>query len=400
MNEYDLKIFAKNIEPQALQQIFLLLKQKAFSQSKIRIMPDVHAGIGCVIGFTGDLGEKVIPNIVGVDIGCGVYVVNLGQIDINLLELDKIIYENIPSGFNVHSNENSSFDLKNLECYSELKNLSRIAKSLGTLGGGNHFIEVGIDKEKNKYLIIHTGSRNLGNQVANIYQKKAIEYLHGQDLLDRKIKETINEYKKEKRFSEIEEKIKEIKEIYQPKSSSTPKELCYLEKQERWKYLFDMNICQNFARKNRETIANTILSSLKINPKKTSSFESVHNYIDLQNNLVRKGAISAAKDELLIIPINMRDGCILGRGKGNLDWNESAPHGAGRLMSRSQAKKTFSLEDYQKEMEGIFTTSVNINTLDEAPFAYKSLQEIKESIADTVDIIDVIKPIYSFKASK
>lgn len=396
---YDLKIFANNIEPSALNQIYTLVKQSAFSNCKVRIMPDVHAGAGCVIGFTADLGDKVIPNIVGVDIGCGMLTVEVGKIDVNFDELDKVIREKIPSGRNVHNNRVVRFDkLQDLYCYRELKDTKRLERSIGTLGGGNHFIEVDIDEDDNKYLIIHSGSRNLGKQVAEYYQKLAIEIMRGKDTLLKMQEKIIADYKAQGRKREIEKAIKELHRRFHPNPLNIPKELCYLTGKYREQYLHDMEICQQFAARNRGEIAKVILSAMNWNDIR--SFETIHNYIEFSSNMVRKGAISAKENEKLLIPINMRDGCIIGIGKGNDDWNQSAPHGAGRIMSRSKAKETISLDDFQQSMEGIYTTSVSMSTLDESPMVYKSLDEILENIKDTIDIIKIIKPIYNFKASE
>ena len=380
----DLKIFTSNIEDKAREQIDLLLEQEPFKDCKIRIMPDVHAGAGCVIGFTGNLGDKVIPNIVGVDIGCGMLCVELGNIDLDLKKLDEIIHNNIPSGMNVNDEVYEYFDISKLLCHKELKNKDGwLEKSLCSLGGGNHFIEVDIDEDNNKYLVIHTGSRNLGKQVAEIYQNKAIEYCS---------------YKEEMK-QEIQQKLIEIHKKYEGKTK-LPKDLCYLEGQLRKDYLHDMKICQEFASKNRELIATKIINKLGLYLFIEEHFETIHNYIDFEDNIVRKGAISAKKGEKVLIPINMRDGCIIGIGKGNDDWNCSAPHGAGRIMSRMQAKEPFNLDEYKESMKNIYTTSVNENTIDEAPFVYKPMKEIIDNIGDTVDIIKIIKPIYNFKANE
>lgn len=396
---YDLKIFTNNIESTALNQIYTLVKQPAFSNCKVRIMPDVHAGAGCVIGFTADLGDKVIPNIVGVDIGCGMLTVELGKIDINFNELDKAIREKIPSGRNVHNNRVVRFDeLQNLYCYRELKDTKRLERSIGTLGGGNHFIEVDTDEDGNKYLIIHSGSRNLGKQVAEYYQKLAIEIMRGKDTLLEMQEKLIADYKTQGRKREIEKAIKELRRKFQPNPLDIPKELCYLTGKYREQYLHDMEICQQFAVRNRGEIVKVILSTMNWNDIR--SFETIHNYIEFGSNMVRKGAISAKENERLLIPINMRDGCIIGIGKGNDDWNQSAPHGAGRIMSRSKARETVSLGDFQQSMKGIYTTSVSMSTLDESPMVYKSLDEILENIKDTIDVIKIIKPIYNFKASE
>ena len=397
----DLKIFTKNIEKEAKEQIYKLLSLEPFKNSKVRIMPDVHAGKGCVIGFTADLGDKVIPNVVGVDIGCGMLTVELGKIDIDFEKLDTIIHEKIPAGMNVHENpdeESYSSFINELFCVSSLKNLSHIYASVGTLGGGNHFIEIDQDKEGNKYLIIHSGSRNLGKQVAEIYQQLAIDTLAGKDNYKDKVKEKINKYKVEGRQCEIQTMIEKFREFFKKQQPSIPKELCYLEGENREKYLHDMKICQDFAELNRNKIAMTICQEMGFSIK--GMFQTVHNYISFEDNIVRKGAISAYREQKILIPINMRDGCIIATGKGNEDWNQSAPHGAGRIMSRTAAKQKIKLEDYKKSMEGIYSTTVNETTIDESPFAYKSIQEIIASTKDTINIEKIIKPIYNFKASE
>lgn len=394
----DLKIFTENIDDVALEQINELLEQEAFKNSKVRIMPDVHAGKGCVIGFTGDLGDKVIPNIVGVDIGCGLYCANLGKIDIDYEKLDKFINDNIPSGMNVNDKVIAEFDIKQLYCYDELKHYSWIEKSVGSLGGGNHFIEIDKDDEENKYLVIHTGSRNLGSQVAELYQDLADKIInHGYiDYINKK-QEVIKTYKELGKQKEIQSTLNELQKEFERDKNIIPKDLAYLEGEEREKYLHDMKLCQEFAILNRKTIANTIAEYMGFNID--DSFESVHNYISFEDNIVRKGAISAKKGEKLIIPINMKDGCILGYGKGNAEWNNSAPHGAGRIMSRKQAKERITMEDYKKSMENVYTTSVNEFTIDEAPFVYKTLDEILNHIGDTVEVERIIKPVYNFKAN-
>ncbi len=394
----NVKIFTDNIESQALNQVEVLASQPAFKDCKIRIMPDVHAGKGCVIGFTADLGDKLIPNIVGVDIGCGMLTVKLGDIDLNYGKLDKIIRKHIPSGRNVHDGRTVRFDkLKDLHCYRELKNTKRIERSIGSLGGGNHFIEVGKDDDNNKYLVIHTGSRNLGKQVADYYQKLAIELMQGKGQVYERKEQIIKEYKESGKKDQIQKAIKKLNREFRPKKLDIPKDLCYLTGRYREEYLHDMKICQEYADFNRETIMNLILDNYGLTS--LGHFTTIHNYIDHETNIVRKGAISAKKDEIVLIPINMRDGCIIGRGLGNDDWNQSAPHGAGRLMSRTQAKKTLNLNDFHTEMDGIYTTSVNSSTLDEAPMAYKPIEEILDNIGDTVEVIKIIKPVYNFKAS-
>ena len=405
----NLKIFTENIEQEALDQINTLMEQPAFSDCKVRIMPDVHAGAGCVIGFTADLGDKVIPNIVGVDIGCGMLTVELGYYDdefnvhnvtdIDYVKLDNIIREYIPCGYNVHDGRKVRFDrIQDLRCYRELKDTKRFERSIGTLGGGNHFIEIDEGTDGKKYLVIHTGSRNLGKQVADYYQKLAVELMQGKDELLTKQEQLISEYKAQGRRNEIEEAIKELRKTWKAKDLDIPKDLCYLTGKYREDYLHDMRICQDFAKINRKIIGHTIQQEMGwccIN-----YFETIHNYIEFETNMVRKGAISAKAGEKLLIPINMRDGCIVGVGKGNDDWNQSAPHGAGRIMSRHKAREVVSMDEFRQAMDGIFTTSVSEETIDEAPMVYKSMDEIVENIKDTVDILEIIKPVYNFKASE
>ena len=421
----DLKIFTNNIEEEAKKQIEQLLEQEPFKNCKLRIMPDVHAGKGCVIGFTADLGDKVIPNIVGVDIGCGMLCVELGNINLNLEKLDKVINEFVPSGRNVHEKMKDKFlELEQLKCYRELKDTKRINKSIGSLGGGNHFIEIDIDDEENKYLVIHTGSRNLGKQVAEYYQNLAIELCSGKEEMFKRKEEIIRTYKEQGRKSEIQKALKELEEEYKQNTPDLPKELCYLEGKYREEYLHDMKICQIFASDNRICIAKQILCNyfklpyyegyksvrLRQRPEPNTwytqdivekdfyYFETIHNYISFEDNIVRKGAISATKNKKVLIPINMRDGSIIAIGKGNEDWNNSAPHGAGRLMSRNKAKEIFKLEEFKESMKDIYSTSVVEATIDEAPFAYKPMQEIIDNIQDTVEIKKIIRPIYNFKA--
>lgn len=400
----DLKIFANNIEQEAINQINTLLEQPAFQDCKVRIMPDVHTGKGCVIGFTANLGDKVIPNIVGVDIGCGILVVELGKEDINFNRLDEIIRKNIPSGRNVHTERFRKFDaLQDLRCYRELKNTKRLERSLGTLGGGNHFIEIDVDDDGVRYLVIHTGSRNLGKQVAEYYQKLALELMSGKDKLYEAQKKLIEDYKVQGRRKEIQAAITELHRNFKPSELNIPKDLCYLTGQYRYDYLHDMKICQEFASMNRYEIANRIVGDLfgaDMAYWDLPMFETIHNYIEFETNIVRKGAISAKKGEKLLIPINMRDGCIIGIGKGNKDWNYSAPHGAGRLMSRAKARKQIALEEYAKSMEGIFTTCINSATIDESPMAYKPMYEILANITDSVEVLKIIRPVYNFKASE
>lgn len=404
----NLKIFTKDIEEVAIEQINLLLEQESFKDCKVRIMPDVHAGKGCVIGFTADLGDKVIPNIVGVDIGCGMLCVNLGHDELNLEKLDKVINENIPAGRNIRENKLINFDkINDLYCLRELKETKKFNRAIGTLGGGNHFIEVDVDEEDNKYLVIHTGSRNLGKQVADYYQNLAIELCSGKEEMFKRKEEIIKTYKEQGRKSEIQKALKELESEYKQNKPELPNELCYLEGKYREIYLHDMKICQEYASLNRLQIAKEILmnyfqltfvTEIEYPPIMEDRFETIHNYISFEDNVVRKGAIRANKGERVIIPINMRDGSIIAVGKGNKEWNNSAPHGAGRLMSRRKAKETFNLEEFKKSMEDIYSTSVLEETIDEAPFVYKPMQEIIDNIQDTVEIERIIKPIYNFKA--
>lgn len=388
--------FAKVIEPAAKEQICRMCNYDFTEGSKIRIMPDVHAGKGCTIGTTMTVTDKIVPNIVGVDIGCGMYTVDLGYQEIDFKKLDEAAHR-IPSGANVWAKKQADFDLQQLYCDRHLKNLNRIECSIGTLGGGNHFIEVDKAHDGRQYLIIHTGSRNLGKQVAEFYQKKAVEVQ--QDKIRKKlifetehIVETLKELGQEKAISAVLSKIRE-----KLNKKKVPDDLCYLSGIFLNIYLHDVALCQEFAKLNREQIAKILLEFTGL--KAEESFHTVHNYIDIDEKILRKGAISAHKGEKVLIPINMRDGSILAIGKGNPDWNYSAPHGAGRIMSRSEAKKNLSLNDYKTVMDGIYTTSINENTLDESPMAYKSIDDILNVIDDTVEIIDVLKPIYNYKDS-
>ena len=422
---YDVKIFTDNIEANALEQIKELLSIDVFSDKKIRIMPDVHAGAGCVIGFTGDLGDKVIPNIVGVDIGCGMRILNLGkisEIEFFAKQSDFVDYHafhehirgNVPSGMFVREDR---FGFKplvgeemeiyreakqlvtELYCYREIKDSGRINKAIGSLGGGNHFIELDTDDEGNVYLVIHTGSRNLGKQVADIYQAKAVKHLtDGADEFEETIKRTIEEYKAAGRRSELQNVIKTMRKAHQDKEPSLPADLCYVEGDMREQYLHDMRICQQWAILNRKLISLLLLRFFP-NVKINEEFESVHNYIS-DDNIIRKGSISAAKGERCIIPLNMRDGSLICTGKGNPDWNYSAPHGAGRVLSRTQAYEKITMEEFEASMQGIYSESVTDFTRDESPMVYKPAAEIIANIGETVNIDNVIRPIFNFKASK
>ncbi len=386
--------YAKVIEEEAIEQIRRMCDYEFTEGSQIRIMPDVHAGKGCTIGTTMTVKDKAVPNIVGVDIGCGMYTVNLGKGELNLEKLDEAAHF-VPSGKNVWEGRQEKFDLTRLRCYRSLKDSKRLVRSLGTLGGGNHFIEVDRSEDGTNYLVIHTGSRNLGKQVAEIYQKLAIELHQGKEEYFVKRDALIAEYKAAGRKNEIQAALKELK--WQNRDLLIPEDLCYLYGSYFEDYLADVEICQEFARRNREKIAEVLLERVGLTG--SEAFHTIHNYIDTEEMILRKGAIAAHEGEKVLIPINMRDGSVLAIGKGNKEWNYSAPHGAGRLMSRTKAKENLSMQEYRKEMEGIYTTSVNEATLDEAPMAYKSIDDILDVIKESVTVIQVMKPIYNFKAS-
>lgn len=339
----------------------------------------------------------------------GMLCVELGNIELDLEKLDKVINNCIPSGRNIREHKLIEFEkINELYCLRELKEIKKFNRAIGTLGGGNHFIEIDIDDEGNKYLVIHTGSRNLGKQVADYYQNLAVELCSGKEEMYAKKEEIIKTYKKQGRKTEIQTAIRELEKEYKNNKPKLPKDLCYLDGEYREKYLHDMKICQEYASLNRKMIANTILKNIMyfkdgIEPLnnwefKDDYFETIHNYISFEDNIVRKGSISAKKGEKVLIPINMRDGSIIAIGKGNEDWNFSAPHGAGRIMSRMKAKETFKLEEFKESMKDIYSTSVVEETIDEAPFVYKPMKEIIDNIQDTVDIVKIIKPIYNFKA--
>lgn len=388
--------FAKNIEDEAREQIQTMCDYEFTRGSKIRIMPDVHAGKGCTIGTTMTVTDKVVPNIVGVDIGCGMFTIKLETDSIDFEKFDEAAHF-IPSGRNTWEGRQERFNLQELICYRSLNDSRRIERSLGTLGGGNHFIEIDRAKDGTFYLVIHTGSRNLGKQVAEIYQKLAVDLAIGKDEMFQTQEKIIAEYKAAGRRSEIQEAIKELHRQFKVKRSEVPHELCWVYGKYLENYLHDVALCQKFARQNRELIAKILLERTGI--VGGESFHTTHNYIDVDEMIIRKGAISARKGEKVLIPINMRDGSVLALGKGNEDWNFSAPHGAGRIMSRMAAKNSLNMTEYKNSMEGIYSTSINENTLDEAPQAYKSLEDIIDVIGDTAEILDVMKPVYNFKAS-
>ena len=390
------KCFATTIDEAAISQIKAICDTEEFASSKIRIMPDVHTGVGCTIGTTMTITDKVVPGMVGVDIGCGMHTVYLGKVDIDFARVDEAAHF-IPSGNSVWEGRSERFPLMDLRCYRELDNAKRLERSLGTLGGGNHFIEIDTDEEGGKYLVIHSGSRNLGNQVAKIYQKLAIDLAHGKEELFKRREELIRSYKAEGRRSEIQSALKTLIREFEDRAPKLPDELCYLYGDYMADYLHDVDICQRFASRNREKIAEIIIEMCSFNP--LESFETVHNYIDVDEMILRKGSVSAREGEKILIPINMRDGALICVGCGNEDWNFSAPHGAGRLMSRSNAFLNLTMEEYKREMAGIYSTSVVPDTLDESPMAYKNIDEIVENITPTAKIVRRIRPIYNFKAN-
>lgn len=385
------------IEPEAYAQVLRVCNEAAFSDSKIRIMPDVHAGAGCTIGTTMTLTERVVPNMVGVDIGCGMYTANVGNVDIDLGVFDEAAHS-IPSGRAVRDRKYVSFDLTQLRCYKYLSDIPRLENSLGTLGGGNHFIEIDADNEGNKYIIIHSGSRNLGTQVAKHYQKKAEMLCSGKGLFGKKRDELIKVYKESGRKKEIDKALKELELSCVALDPHISRDLSYLSGEAMADYIHDIEICQQFAKQSREIMMEILLQKCGLTVK--DSFQTIHNYIDTENIILRKGSVSARAGEKLLIPINMRDGSLICIGKGNEDWNYSAPHGAGRLMSRSDAKISLSMDEYKEQMQGIYTTCVNTGTLDESPMAYKSMQDIVDNIGPTADIIAHIRPLYNFKAAE
>lgn len=382
------KVYAKTFEDEAYSQVEKMANYDPYLNSKIRIMPDAHAGKGCVIGTTMTLNGAVTPNLVGVDIGCGMLSAYFNVNDIDLEKLDKVIRENIPSGFSVHEKPIHSFDLQSLYCYKAIEGKDwYMQQSLGTLGGGNHFIEANRASDGRIMIVVHSGSRNLGVQVCNYYQELAVKNLSVRN----DVKELIAILKSEGREREIQSELKKIKPCV------VDKELAHLTCVDFEHYIHDMEIVQRYASMNRSLIMNTICRNMGL--LADDYISTIHNYIDVNNMILRKGAASAQKGEKLIIPMNMRDGSLICVGKGNEDWNCSAPHGAGRLMSRAKAKESISMQDFKKSMSDVYTTSVCEDTLDEAPQAYKSADEIISLIGDTVEIIDVVKPIYNFKAN-
>ncbi len=387
------KIFTDHADESSIAQVRVLLEQEFVSGSRIRLMPDIHAGAGCTIGTTMTITDKIVPNLVGVDIGCGMETALLKEKHIELQKLDKIIYEKIPSGFEIREKTHPYFDeidLTQLYCYKHI-NPARAEKSLGTLGGGNHFIEADKDEDGNLYLVVHSGSRHLGLEVAQYYQEEGWKALNGTAKKD--IELLIADLKVQGREQEIQAAIEARKSTVK---TDVPRMLAYVTGDLFGQYIHDMKIIQKYAVLNRQAMMREIVKGMKLHVKE--QFTTVHNYIDTDAMILRKGAVSAKKGEKLLIPVNMRDGSLICTGKGNEDWNESAPHGAGRLMSRSAARQAFTVSEFKKQMSGVYTTSVNKGTLDECPMAYKGMEEIVANIADTAEIDKIIRPVYNFKA--
>ena len=391
------KCFATTVDDGAREQIKAVCDTHAFADAKIRIMPDVHAGKGSTIGTTMTVTDKIVPAMVGVDIGCGMYTVYLGNIDIDFEKLDEAAHY-IPSGMKVWEGRQERFDLTQLRCYRSLKDSKRLERSLGTLGGGNHFIEIDVDENGGKYLVIHSGSRNLGKQVADHYQQIAIDLNVGKEEYFKAREEIIRTYKEQGRRSEIQAKLKEIEREFHAKEPTLPADLCFLYGSYMQDYLYDVDICQRFAERNRAKMAEILAERCGWTP--IEAFQTIHNYVDVHEMILRKGAVSAKAGEKLLIPINMRDGSLICIGKGNEDWNCSAPHGAGRLLSRSAAFEKLTMAEYEAQMAGIYSTCVLPDTLDESPMAYKSMDEIVENIEPTAEIVAHVKPIYNFKAAE
>lgn len=401
------KVFTDNIEQVAIDQLTELMNYPFVEGSQIRIMPDVHSGKGCVIGTTMTLKDKVCPNLVGCDIGCGMLAIKLKERSIDYAKVDDVIRKYVPSGINVNDCEKKDRTLlkvEELRCFKEAKIKTDLAyKSVGTLGGGNHFIEIDKDENDEYWLVIHTGSRHLGIEICDYYQNAGYEALKVKEnngTLRDKQNELIREYKASGRQKELSSALEELKISYKKMHPDIPFNLAYVEDQLFEDYIHDINLVQKHASCNRNEIARQILEHANLH--EAERFETIHNYIDVEHMILRKGSISCEKGEKVIIPMNMRDGSLICIGKGNPDWNYSGPHGAGRLFSRSKAKDMFSLDAYKKTMEDahIYTTSVSQGTLDESPMAYKSMEEIMKNIKDTVDIVNVIKPVYNFKAEE
>ena len=387
------KIFTDVVDQSAISQVIELLNQEFVAGSRIRMMPDIHAGAGCTIGTTMTITDKIVPNLVGVDIGCGMETVRVREDHMEMQRLDKAIRELIPAGFEIRKSAHryaDRVDLDSLRCAKHV-DLDRARRSVGSLGGGNHFIEVDQDDQGQLYIVVHSGSRHLGLEVAKYYQEAGYKALNKTD--EASIQKFIDEMKAAGRQREIQ---KELKHLKAATNTSVPKALAYVEGSLFDDYIYDMKIVQKFAELNRQAMMDEILKAMKLHPEE--QFTTIHNYIDTSAMILRKGAVSAAAGEKLLIPINMRDGSLVCVGRGNEDWNCSAPHGAGRLMSRAQAKESFTVSEFKKQMEGIYTTSVGKDTLDECPMAYKGMQDILDNIGPTADVVSIIKPVYNFKA--
>ena len=387
------KVFTDVIDENAVSQIITLLNQPMSQNQQIRIMPDVHAGAGCTIGTTMTITDKAVPNLVGVDIGCGMETVCIKESFIEVQKLDKLIRAEIPSGFAIRKKIHrymEKLELLDLYCIDHI-DLLRAEKSLGTLGGGNHFIEADKGEDSSIYIVIHSGSRHLGLEVAKYYQEEAYKRLNC--CSKEEINSLIAKMKAEGKEKQIQ---KELKKLTNTKYTDIPKPLAYTEGDLFEQYIHDMKLVQEYAMLNRQAMMNEIIKGMGLHIK--DQFTTIHNYIDTEKMILRKGAVSAKKGEVLLIPINMRDGSLICTGKGNPDWNCSAPHGAGRLLSRGEARATLTLSEFKKQMEGIYSTSVSRDTIDESPMAYKTMDDIVSNIGDTADIEDIIKPIYNFKA--
>lgn len=387
------KIFTDVVDQASISQVIELLNQEFVTGSRIRLMPDIHAGAGCTIGTTMTITDKVVPNLVGVDIGCGMETIRVREKHMELQQLDKLIRQRIPSGFTIRDKAHrylAKIDLSKLYCADHV-DLLRAEKSIGTLGGGNHFIEADQDEEGNIYVVVHSGSRHLGLEVAKYYQEEGYKVLNGTDSTS--IEALITEMKAAGRQKEIQKELKRLKNL---KQTHIPRQLAYVSGELFDHYIHDMKIVQSFAALNRQAMMDEIIQGMKLHVEE--QFTTIHNYIDTDAMVLRKGAVSAKAGERLLIPINMRDGSLICIGKGNEDWNCSAPHGAGRLMSRAQAKQSFTVSEFKKQMADIYTTSVSKATLDECPMAYKDMKDIVDNIGPTAEIEKIIKPIYNFKA--
>jgi len=389
------KIFTDIADQASIAQVMTLCNQEFTCGQRIRMMPDIHAGKGCTVGTTMTISDKIVPNLVGVDIGCGMETVQIRETHVELQRLDKVIRERIPSGFEIRSQAHryaDQIDLQELRCLPHI-DLLRAEKSIGSLGGGNHFLELDQDEEGRLYLIVHSGSRHLGVEVAEYYQNAGYQVLNHTD--EASIQQFISGMKVDGRQKEIQ---KELKKLKHSRQTAIPEALAYVEGALFDDYIHDMKLVQRFAQLNRQAMVDEILKGMKLHME--DQFTTIHNYIDTDSMILRKGAVSAKKGERLLIPINMRDGSLLCVGKGNEDWNTSAPHGAGRLMSRAEAKQSFTVSEFKKQMAGIYTTSVGRGTLDECPMAYKNMDDIIGNIAPTAEIQKILKPVYNFKAGE